>query len=630
MPVHITRRDFMNGLAIGVGASLWPSPDLFAEGPRALSAPPAGTPYPPSLTGMRGSHPGSYEVAHALAWRGEKPSDYQALDEHYDLVVVGAGISGLAAAWFYQKRMGPDARILVLDNHDDFGGHAKRNEFHHRGRMLLSLGGAQNISSPDNYSEVAGGLIRELGIDTDAMAASMTQPHAMSDVTVDNGLSMAGPDGYVTVGGNWLYFMHGKGDYKAAVRALPLPSEQQEKLIGLFGGEKDYLDELSLSEKYKYARTVAYNQFLTERVGLNSEALGILNAQILLLKGFPGWNTSVLEALATGMPGLQGMGWLGEIADSLAISLASRFVAVHQFADGNATVARLMVLKMIPAVAPNTQGFADIAVSRFDYGALDRNDQSTRIRLNSTVVGVREKGKGRVEVDYVKKGEPFRVTADHAVLACYNGLIPHLCPELPESQKEALQYGVKVPFVYVNVLLDNGRAFSKLGLTRTTCPGDPFQMMGTAPTTSTGGFEPPRGPDDPLVVVMMSSPTPAQPGAKGRDLLRLGRHAIYTTPFATYEQQVRDQLQGVLGQHGFDHRRDIRAITVNRMPHGYAYGYLDLDDPDWAEGQAPHEVGRAQFGRISIANTDSEARAMIDSAIDAAWRAVEEQVPRRS
>ncbi|MCZ6712094.1 MAG: hypothetical protein O7B25_17145 [Gammaproteobacteria bacterium] len=108
-------------------------------------------------------------------------------------------------------------------------------------------------------------------------------------------------------------------------------------------------------------------------------------------------------------------------------------------------------------------------------------------------------------------------------------------------------------------------------------------------------------------------------------MLRLGRHKIYATPFVTYEQEIRDQLQSMLGKHGFNHETDIRAITVNRIPHGYAYPYLGLDDPEWEEGQAPHEIGRAQFGRISIANSDSEAKALMDAAFDAAWRAVEEQ-----
>tara|TARA_B100002003_G_scaffold245259_1_gene272766 strand:- start:328 stop:1233 length:906 start_codon:yes stop_codon:yes gene_type:complete len=298
------------------------------------------------------------------------------------------------------------------------------------------------------------------------------------------------------------------------------------------------------------------------------------------------------------------------------------------FPDGNASVARLLVQKLIPGVAPDMTGPEDVAAAHFEYGALDRENQATRMRLNSTAVGVREVEGSRVEIDYVQQGNPLRITADHCVLACYNGLIPHLCPEMSESQKEGLSYGVKTPFVYANVLLENGRAYSELGATLFQCPYDPFQWVSTAPTMTVGGYEPPRGPDDPMVVFMMNSPmtlTAPEGPLSGRDQLRLGRHKIYSTPFASYEQQIRDQLQSLLGKHGFNHENDIRAITVNRIPHGYAYPYLALDDPEWEEGQAPHEIGRAQFGRISIANTDSEAIALMDAAFDAAWRAVEEQ-----
>ncbi len=129
-----------------------------------------------------------------------------------------------------------------------------------------------------------------------------------------------------------------------------------------------------------------------------------------------------------------------------------------------------------------------------------------------------------------------------------------------------------------------------------------------------------------MVVLMMANPTPRP--AKNeplRDLLRVGRMSIYTTSFEVYEQQIRDQLQSLLGQHGFDHETEIRAITVNRWPHGYAYWYMMLDDPEWPEGEAPHEIGRAKFGRISIANSDSHAMPYMDAAIEAGWRAVAEQ-----
>ncbi len=140
------------------------------------------------------------------------------------------------------------------------------------------------------------------------------------------------------------------------------------------------------------------------------------------------------------------------------------------------------------------------------------------------------------------------------------------------------------------------------------------------------GYKPPRSPADPMAVFMLAAPTPAPAGDETlRDLLRAGRYKVYATPFSTYESQIREQLQALLGEHGFNHENDIEAITVNRIPHGYAYEYMSLEDPEWPEGQAPNEIGRAQFGRISIANSDAEARAYMDAAFDAAWRAVNEQ-----
>ena len=296
------------------------------------------------------------------------------------------------------------------------------------------------------------------------------------------------------------------------------------------------------------------------------------------------------------------------------------------FPDGDASVTRLLVHKLIPAVAPDTQGFDDIAISRFDYGALDLERHSVRLRLNSTVVGVRETGDDTVTVDYVRDGNAVSVTGDHCVLACYNGAIPYICPQLPESQKEALRYGVKVPLVMTNVLVKNGHAFSKLGVGQVYCPDDQYVVVTVAPPTATGGYQPPRGPDDPMVIYMLGVPSVKPTGNEtSRELNRMGLEKVYATTFDTYEQEIRDQLQGLLGEHGFSHKTDIKAITVNRWPHGYSYEYLSLDDPEWAEGQAPHELGRAQFGRISIANSDSEARAYLDAAIDAGWRAVAEQ-----
>ncbi|MEM9621900.1 MAG: NAD(P)-binding protein [Pseudomonadota bacterium] len=621
----------MNGVALGAGVGAFAPKSLWAleSAVHRTASENSGTGhYPPTITGMRGSHEGSYEVAHALAWRGEKPSEYKVVDEHYDLIVVGAGMSGLAAAWYYRKKVGADARILILDNHDDFGGHAKRNEFHHNGRMVLSLGGAQNLDSPGNYSEAAASLMRDLGIDEaaiDAMAANTPDNYLLGGKWHGNvGMSIPTADGHVTVGGHWYKFFHGRGDYAAAVDALPIAVEQKEKLVAFFGGQRDFLEGLSWSEQYDYINSVSYNRFLIDRVGLSEATVAMFDAHLLILNGPSGWQHTVLEAISAGAPGLRAMGWITNFIDSLAAMLLEDLAEIRMFPDGNASVARLLVQKLIPNVAPDMKGFEDVAVAQFDYDELDQDNQSTRIRLSSTVVGVREKDEG-VVVEYVRAHNPQQITAGHCVLACYNNLIPHLCPEMGERQKEALRYGVRVPFVYANVLLENGRAFAQLGVEFTQCPYDNFQWVSTAPTMTNGGYEPPRNDDDPMAVFMMGSPTPAMESGVGRDLYRAGRQKIYATTFAQYESEIREQLQNMLGKYGFNHAKDIRAITVNRIPHGYAYFYLGLDDPKWEDGQAPHEIGRAQFGRISIANTDSEATPLMDAAFDAAWRAVNEQ-----
>mgnify|MGYP005635209079 FL=1 len=154
MKKNVTRRDFCNGVIIGTGVNVLSPLNLFGQSDLLTHELGASiSNYPPMLNGMRGSHQGSFEVAHALAWAGQKPSSYKELNEEYDLVIVGAGISGLATAWFYQQKMGQDARILLLDNHDDFGGHAKRNEFEHDGKLLLGIGGSVNLENPRDYSK---------------------------------------------------------------------------------------------------------------------------------------------------------------------------------------------------------------------------------------------------------------------------------------------------------------------------------------------------------------------------------------------------------------------------------------------------------------------------------------------
>ena len=618
MKKNVTRRDFCNGVIIGAGVNVLCPHNLFAH---ELGEPLSN--YPPMLNGMRGSHKGSFEVAHALAWAGQKPSSYKELNEEYDLVIVGAGISGLAAARFYQKKIGMNARILLLDNHDDFGGHAKRNEFEQDGQTLLGLGGSVNLDNPNDYSQTAKSLLEDLDINLDLMRKNISDDFPMSNSLADNVLAIPGADGHVISEGNWILTAQGIGDIDSTIQSLNLDSAEKQKLIRFFSGEVDYLDDLTLFQKHEYIYSTSYHQFLTKRVGLKEDTANIFYSMIRLIWGVDGNHVNIMDAISLGAPGLQSMGGAAKIFKYILEKLDDS--ESLYFPDGNATVARLLVKKLIPAVTTDKVSFDNISTSVFNYKKLDRDEHSVRLRLNSTVVGVKESGNGSVNVDYIKNGKAFRVKSKHSILACYNSIIPHLCPELPESQKEAIGYAEKMPLVWANVHLSDGLSFSKIGAKLIQCPSDPFDVVTVSPPTKTGGYQPPNKPEDPVVLFLMGVPK-FQVNSKNslRDLYKKGRQIIYTTSFETYEKQIRDQLESLMGNHGFK-QSDILAITVNRWPHGYAYEYSSLYDPEWEEGEAPHEIGRAQFGKISIANSDSEASAYVNAAIDSAWRAVEEQ-----
>jgi len=179
-----------------------------------------------------------------------------------------------------------------------------------------------------------------------------------------------------------------------------------------------------------------------------------------------------------------------------------------------------------------------------------------------------------------------------------------------------------VPLVYTNVALRNWRAFAAVGVAAIHCPGSYHSSVRLNPVTDIGSYRSPRSPDVPILVRMVRAP--CSPGMSERDQHRMGRGELLTTSFETFEELIRDQLGRMLGTEGFEPARDITANTINRWPHGYAYEYNPLFDPNWPEGEAPHEIGRTRFGPIAIANSDAAAAAYTDAAIDQAHRAVAE------
>jgi spermidine dehydrogenase len=270
----------------------------------------------------------------------------------------------------------------------------------------------------------------------------------------------------------------------------------------------------------------------------------------------------------------------------------------------------------------------DVVTARANYSKLDHSSSPVRLRLNSTVVRAQHSGAAdsakQVDVSYVQSGKLKKVTAKCCILACYNTMIPYLCPELPETQKEALHYGVKEPFIYTHVAIRNWSAFHKLGIRSILSPGSYHTFTMLDFPVSLGAYQFPSKPEDPIVLFMLR--TPCKAGLPRREQYRMGRYELISTPFSEFERNIREQLNRMLAAAGFDSARDIAAITVNRWAHGYAYEYDSLFDPHWAQDERPCVIGRKQFGRISIANSDAAASAYTNAAIDQAYRAVQEQV----
>jgi spermidine dehydrogenase len=636
MGCPIARRDFLNGFGIAVGGSLaldntkWL--DVFGLPRSPFSSPGSSEYYPPALTGMRGTTDAVMEVGHALrdgnTW-GAPTQDA----ETYDLIVVGGGISGLSAAYFYKKVAGPTAKILIIENHDDFGGHARRNEFHTDKRMLLGYGGTQSIANPRVYSAESKALLQDLGIDVQKFYKYYDQ-----DFDKSHGLQRGVFFDKKTFGVDKLVVGSGKssedlseGGAKSSraefLAQTPLSDAVKADLKRLFADKEDYLSGMSSWDKKVLLAKTSYKDFLQNYAKLSPDTLPFLQTETYGLYGVGIDAVPAGDMAGLGYPGFGGMDLSGPPGPGLGVEITKQGDEPYicHFPDGNASIARLLVRSLIPASAPGST-MEDIVTAKLNYATLDDSSSPVRIRLNSTAILARNVGEAgaskEIEVTYVRDGKARAVRGGACILACWNMVIPHMCPELPDAQKEALAYGVKVPLVYTNVQIANWQSFKKLGVSGIRCPGSYFETVTMDFPVSMGSYKFPSNPDESCLLHLER--VPCKPGLPARDQQRAGRMELYTTPFSTFERHIREQLGAMLAPGGFDAARDIQAITVNRWPHGYAYEYNSLYDPDWPEDRQPCVIGRQPCGRISIANSDAEAFAYTNAAIDQAYRAVKE------
>ncbi len=615
MSHKITRRDFLNGTQIAIGASIAGSigcrrqaEALVTRDDFSLGA----DYYPPSKTGLRGSHDGSWEAFHRRvageSWPTPRPQ------ESYDLVVVGGGISGLASAYFYKKTR-PKARVLILDNHDDFGGHAKRNEFKVGDQIRIGYGGTESIDTPSAYPQVAKDLLVDIGVDVKKFYDAFDQDLYPKKLGLSKGILFDKK----TFGQRKLAVGYNKVPWPEFAAQTPLNDRAKRDLVRIWTEKKDYLPGLTRTEKLNLLRRVSYETFLRDHAKVDPQLIEVYRRW-----GMSFWCVGIDEIPATlvqsydgGMPGLTHTvpreGHRGNEP------------YIFHFPDGNASVARLIVRHLIPDAVPGTT-MEDVVTARVDYRRLDRPGQQVRIRLNSTAVNAVHSADGRhVDITFAHGKNAHTVRADRCIMACYNMAIPYICPDLPRQQRAALAKGIKVPITYTKVLVENWRAMAALGLDFVYYTNDFHKQVELDYPVSLGQYRRSQTPDDPMILHMCY--VPFFPDVQGPAQWQRGRERLLTTPFSTFEHHVKDQLDQALARGGFDADRDIRAITVNRWPHGYAYNPIFTWEPEYArEEDKPWVIGRRPFGRIAIANSDAGAKSNTACAIEQGYRAVQESL----
>ena len=616
----ITRRDFLNGVALataGIAATaLLPGA---AHGQAAAA-------YPPKLAGLRGHSETAMNIMHAVRdgifW--DSAPDVTDSGESYDLVVVGGGISGLAAARLY-RRQAPGARILILENNDDFGGHARRNEFvASNGKTILGYGGSQSLQTPSYFSPLVKDVLADIGVQyekfEDYYDETWHEDRELGDAVLFRKEDWGIPEDRLVVtvelAADW-------------VPQTPLNDTAKANLIELIDAPPDYLAGKTRAQKLEQLSTTTYADFLTEICGYDAELVKYFQHSTEAYFGMGIEGTTALDAWGNWNPGFAGMD-LGDLpyktmSPSGRLALTDPDPYIYHFPDGNAGVARSLIRTLIPAALPGST-MEDLVTTPVDYALLDVDGDDVRLRLNASVVRVKHDGDPKtaegVTVTYLEGESLKSVKAGQVVLACWHRVIPYLTDELDAAQVTALQDQHKVPLIYTNVLLRNWEALDKAKIAGFSDVTGFWSGAEIDFPVSMGSYKFADTPSDPVILHLSKIPLTGDPSMSAREQAQAGRYELTGISFEDMEREIRDMLQRALGTFGFDAARDIEAITCNRWSHGYALEYMRPWDRYWPDGPLPIETARKPWGRIAIANSDSGAYAYVHSAIDQAARAV--------
>jgi spermidine dehydrogenase len=610
----ITRRDFLGATLIGSGAMLLGAPaPASAQG---LTSDWNGYAGIGDYARSNGNVASVVNAAHGVrdGTYEQKIASASPIDEAYDLVIVGGGFSGIIAAYEFRKAH-PDKRCLVLDNHPVFGGEAKQNQMDVDGVVLTGPQGSNGTIVPEpgtNYAHVAE-LWDDVGLPRSYNFVAPSKDAAALKFSRDHYEPMYWGETANSLG----YFFDTPFARKRAwivnpwsddLKRAPISPEVRDSWLKWKHAE--VLKNGDEAATDRWLDSMSYGDLVTKVMGLSPEVFRLSDP--LVATADYAVSSDAISGYAAKLLGLPG-------TDTAAISNGA-----FSFPGGNAAIMRHIVKKLIPEAITGTRSFEDVLYAPINFDALDRPRQPTRIRLNSMVVAVKHDGPPEVsksvQVTYAVNGELKRVTANAAIVSSGGWITRHIVRDMPPAYVKAYSQFHHGPILVANVAVHNWKPFAQLGI---TCAHwfDGLGFFVNVRQPMIDGAPAPLDPSRPAMLTMYigfpQSGVPIGPQTAG------ARGKLFGTSYADFELQIRKQLQVLFGGAGFDARRDIAGIILNRWGHAYVapqpgFYFGTPDNP------APLEVIRKPYGRIAFGHSELSGRQSWGRAAREAQRAVKQ------
>ncbi len=587
MDADITRRDFLNAVALGTGAALLGTPAPAHRGrpgaPPAQMPPAADEPWHP-WTGYSGV--GDYARSNGNTWEvvsaahGLRDGTYDkmlstAIDtgEMYDLVIVGGGFSGTVAAYTFLKETGRQRTCLLLDNHPIIGGEAKRNEFVVRGQRLIGPQGSNEGDPPDESSpEWMKNLWHDVGLPTQLEFGQMAPGRRPMIFPKSNYVYQLWFDNFENHGfyfdtpqPHWV-----RNPWGHRLEGTPWPEEVRrdllrwrEERVEPWKGDAESLKQ--------YLDTMTYEQWLVNVRKLRPEVARYADPIYASGIGLGSDVLSAYSAYTLAMPGFLGLGVDKPLESFIADHTLREPQAVISFPGGNDAIQRCIVKWLNPETIEGSAAFPEVHSGRIRFDLMDRPNTPCRLRGGAMVVHLDhdpEAGLRKLAtVTYVKDGKLYSVRARTVVWAGASFTARHAVKNLPDEYREAVKKFPRSPMLSVNVALDNWRFLYNLGYTACSWRGGFGFTANMRPNMYVGDYRPPLDPDHPNLFTFYVPFN--QYGLSLVEQGVAGRGRLFGTTYRDFETQVRQQMVTLFADAGFDPKRDIAGIVINRWGHAY-------------------------------------------------------------